>query len=162
MLVEAFFWHATFLKQFFAITWKNRIQSNLILYLSSLSYSHPENTATSSLKLRFWRTKKIYRVRGGGGYYARFFKLSPASAFSPMSDHDKSFTEYPTLHLLLSTGVHLSARLKGPQQESQRGVIVKIIRAVWGKIENKKFKKHRIWELQYKAKAYINLFYWKY
>ncbi len=82
------------------------------------------------------------------GIGAQFLKLSPASAVSPIMT---IFTVYSPLHLLLSTGVHLPARLKGPRQESQRGVIVKIIRAAWGKIENKKIKQQGIWKLQYRA-----------
>jgi hypothetical protein len=38
----------------------------------------------------------------------------------------------------------LPARLKGPRQESPRGIIVKIIRAGRGKPENKKCKKQGI------------------
>jgi hypothetical protein len=48
-------------------------------------------------------------LQGASGIDARFLKLSPASAV----DHDKIFTVYPPLHLLLSTGVHLLAKLKG-------------------------------------------------
>ena len=73
---------------------------------------------------------------GCEGYCRPFFKM--VSCINRLSDHDKIFTVYPPLHLLLSTGVLLPARLKGPRQENQRAVIVKIIRAVWGKMDNKK------------------------
>jgi hypothetical protein len=79
---------------------------------------------------------------GCEGYCRPIFKIF--SCISRLSDHDKIFTVYPPLHLLLSTSVHLPARLKGPRQESQRGSIVKIIRAGRGKPENKKFKKQGI------------------
>jgi hypothetical protein len=67
-------------------------------------------------------------VQGASGIDDRFLKLSPASAVSPIMT---KFSVYPTLHLLLSTGVHLLARLKGLRlrQENQRAVIVKKIRA---------------------------------
>jgi hypothetical protein len=61
-------------------------------------------------------------------YCRPFFKM--VSCINRLSDHDKIFTVYPLLHLLLSSGVHLPVRLKGPRQENQRAVIVKIIRAV--------------------------------
>jgi hypothetical protein len=84
------------------------------------------NDALSVFNLRV-NTKYIQGARGIG---ARFLKWSPASAFSPTMTKFLQYTPQPTLHLLLSSGVHLPARLKGSQQESQRGVIVKIIRAV--------------------------------
>jgi hypothetical protein len=67
---------------------------------------------------------------GCEGYCRPFFKM--VSCINRLSDHDKIFTvyRYPLLHLLLSSGVHLPARLKGPRQENQRADIVKIIRAV--------------------------------
>ncbi len=88
-------------------------------------------------------------IQGARGIAARFLTWSPASTVSPIMTKFSQYT--PPLHLLLSTGVHLPARLKGPRQEKQRAVIVKIIRAVWGKMENEKFKKQGIWELQYRA-----------
>ncbi len=80
-----------------------------------------------------------HRYTGCEGYCRPFFKM--VSCVNRMSDHNKIFTVYPLLHLLLSSGVRLPAGLKGPWQENQRAVIVKIIRAVWGKMENEKFKK---------------------
>jgi hypothetical protein len=65
---------------------------------------------------------------GCEGYCRPFFKM--VSCINRLSDHDKIFTVYPLLHLLVSSGVHLPVKLKGPQQENQRAVIVKIIRAV--------------------------------
>ncbi len=62
------------------------------------------------------------------GYCRPFFKM--VSCINRSSDHDKIFTVYPPIHLLLSSGVHLPARLKGLRQENQRAVIVKIICAV--------------------------------
>ncbi len=79
-------------------------------------------------------------------YWRPFFKM--VSCINRSCYHDKIFTVYPLLHLLLSTGIHLLERLKGPWQENQRAVIVKKIRTGWGKTENKKFKKQGIWELQ--------------
>jgi hypothetical protein len=70
----------------------------------------------------------IYLHTGCEGYWRPFFKI--VSCISLQSDHAKIFTVYPTLYLLLGTDVHLPARLKGPQPESQRGVVVKIICAV--------------------------------
>jgi hypothetical protein len=54
---------------------------------------------------------------GCEGYCRPFFKM--VSCINRLSDHDKIFTVYPLLHLLLSSGVHLPARLKGPRQESR-------------------------------------------
>ncbi len=95
------------------------------------------------LKKRKWHLVHL-SIQGASGIDARFLKVSPASAVSPI-------IVYPTLHLLLCTGFHLLARLKGPRKENQRAVIVKKIRAGWGKMENTKFKKQGIWELQFKA-----------
>jgi hypothetical protein len=67
-------------------------------------------------------------IQGARGIVARFLKLSPASAVSPIMTKFSQYTP-PPLHLLLSSGVHLPARLKGPHQENQRAVVVKIIRA---------------------------------
>ncbi len=92
---------------------------------------------------------RSYGYTGCEGYWRPIFKM--VSCISRLSDHDKIFTVYPPLHLLLSTGVHLPSRLKGPRQENQKADIVKIIRAVWGKMENKKFKKQGIRELQYRV-----------
>ncbi len=72
---------------------------------------------------------------GCEGYCRPFFKMF--SCINRSSDHDKIFTVYPPLHLLLSTGVHLPARLKGPRQENQRAVIVKIIRAIYMREDGK-------------------------
>ncbi len=77
-------------------------------------------------------------ITGCERYWSPIFKI--VSCINHLSDPDKIFTVYPPLHLLLSTSIHLPARLKGPRQKSQRGDIVKIIRAVWGKMENKKSK----------------------
>ena len=68
-------------------------------------------------------------IQGARGIAARFLKWSPASTVSPIMTKFSQYL-YPPLHLLLSTGVHLPARLKGPRQENQRAVIVKIIHAV--------------------------------
>ncbi len=109
--------------------------------------------ATVQVRIEFWlhmlSAPFTVCMQGARGIVARFLKWSPASAVSPIMI---KFSQYnPPLNLLLSTGVHLPARLKGPRQENQRAVTVKIIRAVWGKMENKKFKKQGIWELQYRA-----------
>ncbi len=66
-------------------------------------------------------------IQGASGIDARFLKLSPVSAVSPIMTKFSQYT--PPLHLLLSSGVHLLARLKGQRQENQRAVIVKKIRA---------------------------------
>ena len=63
---------------------------------------------------------------GCKGYWRPIFKIVPC--ISRLSDHDKIFTVYPLLHLLVSSGVHLPVKLKGPQQENQRAVIAKKIR----------------------------------
>ncbi len=61
-----------------------------------------------------------HTIQGARGIVARFVKWSPASAVSPIMI---KFSQY--------SGVHFPARLKGPRQENQRAVIVKIIRAVY-------------------------------
>jgi hypothetical protein len=97
-----------------------RTQCHEIFYFRYLlrifSYSHHFN---------FFR---IFAYTGCEGYCRPFFKM--VSCINRLSDHDKIFTVYPLLHLLISSGVHLPVRLKRPRQENQRAVIVKIIRAV--------------------------------
>ncbi len=68
----------------------------------------------------------FFYIQGARGIVARFLKWSPASAVSPIMT---KFSQYNP-HQLLSTVVHFPATLKGPQQENQSAVIVKIIRAV--------------------------------
>jgi len=98
VLVEAFCWHATFLKQFFAITWKNRIQSNLILYLSSLCYIHIPKIrphphwswgsgeprrykSKSQFEYLWWVTKHAIWAKIDKKFYRRC-AMMPAVAFS--------------------------------------------------------------------------------
>jgi hypothetical protein len=90
-------------------------------------YSIPVSGSVREVRIIYISTLQ-YHKQGARGRDARFLKLSPASAFSPIMK--KMCTVHSTLHLLLNTRVHLPARLKGPRQESQKGVIVKIILAV--------------------------------
>ncbi len=84
---------------------------------------------SGSRRSRIWILKK--EVQDARGVGPRFLILSAASAVCPIMT---KFPQYTPLHLLLSAGVHLPARLKG------RGGIVKIIRAGRGKTENKNLK----------------------
>ncbi len=78
----------------------------------------------------YYATVSYLLIQGARGIGARFLKLSPASAISPILTKFWQHTSYSTCYSVVSTIVHLPARLKGPRQESQRGDIVKIIRAV--------------------------------
>ncbi len=130
---------------------KKRMLFGAFLYIYSLSNHNLQKAFRRKVRKRnqieintynsYSSTVRLHKFvyTGCEGYCRPFFKM--VSCINCLSDHDKIFTVYPLLHLLLSSDVHLLARLKGPRQENQRAVIVKIIRAVWGKMENEKFKK---------------------
>ncbi len=75
-----------------------------------------QNVAAHNVRVPKRKVFKTYT--GCEGYCRPFFKM--VSCINRLSDHDKIFTVYPLLHLLLSSGVYLLARLKGPRQENQR------------------------------------------
>ncbi len=115
----------------------------MVFYNNIMTFYFLSMTSIAIAMVR--RYNVVYRylcswLTGCKGYWPPIFKI--ASWINHQSDHDKIFTIYPPLHLLLRTGVHLPARLKGPQQESQRGGIVKKIRGR-GKTENKKKIKYK-------------------
>jgi hypothetical protein len=91
----------------------------------------------------------MFHVQGARGIGTRFLKLSPASAVSPIMTKFSKYTPTPPA---TQYRCQLPARLKGHQQESHRGVIVKKIRADEGRwrIKSLKTKDMRIAEGEHK------------
>ncbi len=97
--------------------------------LSGFASRHPEMIMRTNRDSRSHiipyrpRIKVAFEIQGARGIGARFLKLSPASAVSPILTNFHSIAPTPP-------AFHLPARIKGPRQESQRGDIIKIIHAV--------------------------------